>query len=87
MWALFIDSFSLLTWSQIFAGIDVSTQSQKLVVVDFENDSIIYSDSINYDNDLLHYGTLNGVIEVIHLVCLNQIQICGLTAYIFYSKG
>ena len=27
--------------SQIFAGIDVSTQSQKLVVVDFENDSII----------------------------------------------
>ena len=49
--------------NQIFAGIDVSTQSQKLVVVDFENDSIIYSDSINYDNDLPHYGTLNGVIR------------------------
>ena len=49
--------------SQIFAGIDVSTQSQKLVIVDFENDSIIYSDSINYDNDLPHYGTLNGVIK------------------------
>ena len=72
--------------SQIFAGIDVSTQSQKLVVVDFENDSIIYSDSINYDNDLPDYETFNGVLEIIHLVYLNQIQICGLTAYIFYSK-
>ena len=49
--------------NQIFAGIDVSTQSQKLVVIDLDNDSIIYSDSINYDNDLPHYGTLNGVIR------------------------
>ena len=48
---------------QIFAGIDVSTQSQKLVVIDLDNDSIIYSDSINYDNDLPDYETFNGVIR------------------------
>ena len=38
--------------NQFFAGIDVSTQSQKLVVIDLNIDSIIYSDSINYDNHL-----------------------------------
>jgi len=49
--------------SQIFSGIDVSTQSQKIVVLDLENDSIIYSDSINYDEDLPQYETTNGVIR------------------------
>ena len=49
--------------NQIFAGIDVSTQSQKLVVIDLHIDSIIYSDSINYDNDLPDYKTFNGVIR------------------------
>ena len=63
MGPFFIDSSFQFNMSQIFAGIDVSTQSQKLVVVDFENDSIIHSDFINYDNDLPHYGTFNGVIR------------------------
>jgi xylulokinase len=49
--------------NQFFAGIDVSTQSQKLVVIDLDIDSIIYSDSINYDNDLPDYKTFNGVIR------------------------
>jgi len=49
--------------SQFFSGIDVSTQSQKIVVLDLENDSIIYSDSINYDEDLPQYETTNGVIR------------------------
>ena len=49
--------------NQIFAGIDVSTQSQKLVIIDLENDSIIHSDSINYDEDLPQYETTNGVIR------------------------
>ena len=49
--------------NQFFAGIDVSTQSQKLVVIDLNIDSIIYSDSINYDNDLPDYKTFNGVIR------------------------
>ena len=49
--------------SQFFSGINVSTQSQKIVVLDLENDSIIYSDSINYDEDLPQYETTNGVIR------------------------
>ena len=49
--------------NQIFAGIDVSTQSQKLIIIDLENDSIIHSDSINYDEDLPQYETTNGVIR------------------------
>ena len=49
--------------NQFFAGIDVSTQSQKLIVIDLDIDSIIYSDSINYDNDLPDYKTFNGVIR------------------------
>ena len=46
-----------------FAGIDVSTQGQKIIVIDLEKNSIIYSDSINYDIDLPKYGTLNGVLQ------------------------
>ena len=49
--------------SQFFSGINVSTQSQKIVVLDLENDSIIYSDLINYDEDLPQYETINGVIR------------------------
>ena len=49
--------------NQFFAGIDVSTQSQKLVVIDLDIDAIVYSDSINYDNDLPDYKTFNGVIR------------------------
>ena len=49
--------------SQFFSGINVSTQSQKIVILDLENDSIIYSDSINYDENLPQYETTNGVIR------------------------
>jgi len=47
----------------VFAGIDVSTQGQKIVVIDLEKNSVIYSDSINYDIDLPKYGTLNGILQ------------------------
>ena len=46
-----------------FAGIDVSTQGQKIVVIDLEKNSVIYFDSINYDIDLPKYGTVNGVLQ------------------------
>ena len=49
--------------SQFFSGINVSTQSQKIVILDLENDSIIYSDSINYDENLPQYETTNGLIR------------------------
>ena len=42
----------------LFAGVDVSTQGQKIVIIDLEKRSVIYSDSINYDIDLPKYNTL-----------------------------
>ena len=47
----------------LFAGLDVSTQSCKLVVIDYENKKTVFVYSVNYDNDLPQYGTHNGVIE------------------------
>ena len=47
----------------LFAGVDVSTQGQKIVIIDLEKRSVIYSDSINYDIDLPKYNTLNGVLK------------------------
>ena len=47
----------------LFAGVDLSTQGQKIVIIDLEKRSVIYSDSINYDVDLPKYNTLNGVLK------------------------
>lgn len=47
----------------LFAGLDVSTQSCKLVIIDIKNVKIVHVGSINYDTDLPHYGTRNGVIQ------------------------
>ena len=47
----------------LFAGIDSSTQSTKLIVVNYDSSEIIYIDSVQYDVDLPHYGTKNGVIQ------------------------
>ena len=44
----------------LFAGLDVSTQSCKLVVVDLDKNIQVHLDSINYDKDLPKYKTLNG---------------------------
>ena len=46
----------------LFAGLDVSTQSCKLVVIDLEKSELIYVDSVNYDRDLPEFATRNGVI-------------------------
>lgn len=45
----------------LFAGIDSSTQSTKLVVVDIDTSKLVWVDAVNYDNDLPHYNTKNGV--------------------------
>lgn len=47
----------------LFGGLDVSTQSCKLVIVDTKADDIVFIDSVNYDEDLPQYGTRNGVIR------------------------
>ena len=49
--------------SQLFGGIDCSTQSCKLVILDLDLSKIFYTDIINYDKDLPQYNTLNGVIQ------------------------
>ncbi|MGD9344764.1 MAG: FGGY family carbohydrate kinase [Candidatus Aminicenantes bacterium] len=45
----------------LFAGLDVSTQSCKIVVLDTELEKVIYVDSVIYDVDLPQYETQNGV--------------------------
>ncbi len=47
----------------LFAGLDVSTQSCKIVVVDTEAEEVIYVDSVIYDLDLPKYETQNGVVQ------------------------
>ena len=46
----------------LFAGLDVSTQSCKLVVIDLEEGRVVHMDRVDYDEDLPSYGTQNGVI-------------------------
>lgn len=46
---------------QLFAGIDSSTQSTKLVIIDEELQALVYTDSVQYDIDLPEYQTRNGV--------------------------
>lgn len=49
--------------SNLFAGLDVSTQSCKLVVIDTSKEAVIFVHSVNYDMDLPKYGTHQGVIQ------------------------
>lgn len=53
--------------ANLFAGIDSSTQSTKLVVIDDDQKEMIYKDSVQYDQDLPHYGTVNGVVQGLEL--------------------
>ena len=46
----------------LFAGIDVSTQGCKLVVIDPEASDVLHVDAVVYDDDLPRYGTKDGVI-------------------------
>ncbi|MBN1999143.1 hypothetical protein JW935_16405 [candidate division KSB1 bacterium] len=46
----------------LFAGIDSSTQSTKLLVIDTDSSKVVFSESINYDQDM-NYSTQNGVIQ------------------------
>ncbi|MCX6130087.1 MAG: FGGY family carbohydrate kinase, partial [Proteobacteria bacterium] len=43
-----------------YIGLDVSTQGAKLLVLDYEQRSVIFSKSLNYDKDLPQYQTLDG---------------------------
>ena len=47
----------------LFAGIDSSTQGTKLLVIDTDSSQVVWVDAVNYDNDLSHYSTKNGVTQ------------------------
>ncbi|NQT24397.1 xylulokinase [candidate division KSB1 bacterium] len=44
-----------------YAGLDVSTQGTKLVVIDLSSSEVVFVDAVNYDTDLPQYNTKNGV--------------------------
>ena len=46
-----------------FTGLDVSTQSCKIVIIDWDKKTLEYVGKVNYDTDLPHYNTENGVIS------------------------
>ncbi len=46
----------------LFAGLDVSTQSCKLVVIDPAAGAVIHVDQVDYDRDLPDHGTVEGVV-------------------------
>jgi xylulokinase len=46
----------------LFAGLDVSTQSCKLVVIEPQEGALLHVDQVQYDLDLPHFGTLGGAI-------------------------
>ncbi|MDH3290910.1 MAG: FGGY family carbohydrate kinase [Gemmatimonadota bacterium] len=47
----------------LFAGLDVSTQSCKLVVIDLGERVTVHVDAVSYDEDLPHYGTRDGTVQ------------------------
>ncbi len=47
----------------LFAGLDVSTQSCKIVIINLKNSELLYVDSVNYDQDLPEFETQQGVIQ------------------------
>ncbi|UCC74600.1 MAG: hypothetical protein JSV86_08630 [Gemmatimonadota bacterium] len=46
----------------LFAGLDVSTQSCKLVVIDPDTGAVVHVDRVEYDDDLPGYGTVEGAV-------------------------
>lgn len=48
---------------RLFAGLDVSTQSCKLVVIDEASGTAIHVDAVDYDRDLPQYETRQGAVQ------------------------
>lgn len=46
--------------AKLFAGLDVSTKSCKLVIIDWDEKTEVHVEGVNYDQDLPHYQTQNG---------------------------
>ena len=48
--------------TELFAGLDVSTQSCKLAIIDVEAGEVVHLDRVDYDRDLPEFGTSEGTI-------------------------
>ncbi|MFW9902064.1 MAG: xylulokinase [Candidatus Thorarchaeota archaeon] len=64
---------------ELFLGLDCSTQSLTGIIIDFHLGKVIYHKSLNFDEELPHYQTKNGVIilndnKVIHSYPLMWIE-------------
>ncbi len=65
--------------SDLFLGLDCSTQSLTSLIIDFGSGRVLYRERINYDEDLPQYNTRNGVIildneKIIHSYPLMWIE-------------
>jgi xylulokinase len=49
--------------NELFAGLDVSTQSCKLAVIDVDAGEVVHLDRVDYDRDLAEFETLEGTIQ------------------------
>lgn len=49
--------------SDLYLGLDASTQSLSAIIIDIDTRKIVYDISLNYDETLPHYGTQNGVLD------------------------
>ena len=49
--------------SDLYLGLDASTQSLSAIIIDLDTRKIVYDVSLNYDETLPHYGTQNGVLD------------------------
>ena len=46
----------------LYVGLDCSTQSLAAVVIDSQSRTVVFRDSINFDSELPHFGTVHGVL-------------------------
>ena len=49
--------------AKLFLGLDCSTQSLSVIVIDHDSRQIVYNNSLNFDQALPHYGTQNGTLR------------------------
>ncbi len=49
--------------AELFMGIDSSTQSLSVIIINADEAEVVYRDSIRYDDVLPDYGTVNGVLQ------------------------
>lgn len=52
-----------MSTERLFAGLDVSTQSCKLVVIDVAAAAVVSVDAVNYDDDLPRFETRDGLVR------------------------